>query len=267
MVRCKKCGKQIAASYKRYCDTCLNDPTPLKTVSGKRPNIDPTPLKKVSGKQSNTPISPTWLFIWAIILGLLYAHHRTTKPAFDPPPAISKSVPEFVGGGPEEIFRQLSPKEHLEKAHLLLKVGSPQSSIDEGLKNLDAILASTPEFSSAVKLRREYDAARKKHDEEQARIQASEAKKDAAAAHAEYIALRDAMAKNLENNMLDEGFDVHAQAIGKDHTTLHIKWILADRVMVHQMSKRHDFFQNARAVGFCRIEITDGYDDSWHWIL
>ena len=35
----------------------------------------------------------------------------------------------------EVAFTSLSPKEHLDKARALLKVGSPQNSIDEGMKH------------------------------------------------------------------------------------------------------------------------------------
>ena len=167
----------------------------------------------------------------------------------------------------ETAFTSLSPKEHLDKARVLLKVGSPQTSIDEGMKHLRAVSSSAPEFLDAKHLRQEYEAARKKHDDEQARVQTAEARKHAVEEAALNRALRDSMAQTLENKLLDEGYNVDVKAIGNDHTTLHIKWILVSKVLAHQLSQEGSFFSNARAVGFKRVEITDGYDETWYWKL
>jgi hypothetical protein len=67
---------------------------------------------------------------------------------------------------------------------------------------------------------------------------------------------RDALAKKLEDAFLDEGYNIEVHAIGKDHTTLRLEWILASKAFAHQLSQRNEFFDNARSVGFKRIEIT-----------
>ena len=167
----------------------------------------------------------------------------------------------------EAAFTSLSPKEHLDKARALLKLGSPQTSIDEGMKHLRAVSSSAPEFLDAKRLRQQYEAAQKKHDDEQARVQAAEARKHAVEEAALNRTLRDSMAQTLENKLLDEGYNVDVKAIGNDHTTLHIKWILVSKVLAHQLSQEGSFFSNARAVGFKRVEITDGYDETWYWKL
>lgn len=112
----------------------------------------------------------------------------------------------------EEAFRQLSPKEHLDKARLLLQVGSPQPSINEGLKNLDAIPTSAPEFTDGKLLRRQFDAAKKKTDEEQARIQATAAfetdkQKYLKTARKKYT-------NDLEALLREQGFDAVVTELG-----------------------------------------------------
>ena len=172
-------------------------------------------------------------------------------------------------------FAQLSPKEHLDKARALLTVeragkqvfDAPQSSIDEALEHLNAIKPSSSEFAKAQLLRQQFEAAQKRRDEENARIQVAEAKKHTAEEASLNRTLRDGMAKTLEDNLLDEGYNVDVRAIGNDHTTLHIKWILVSKALAHQLSNQGDFFRNARSVGFKRVEITDGYDETWFWKL
>lgn len=78
--------------------------------------------------------------------------------------------------------------------------------------------------------------------------------------------LRDQMAKHIENAMLDEGFNVDVSARGPDHTVLHLKWALVSKVVAHQLAKG-DFLEDARALGFRRVEITDGFDETWYWNL
>jgi len=67
--------------------------------------------------------------------------------------------------------------------------------------------------------------------------------------------------------MLDAGLDVDVKAIGPKHTTLRVKWVLVSKVVAHQLTKQSDFFQSARELGFRRIEMTDGYDETWSWKL
>lgn len=73
-------------------------------------------------------------------------------------------------------------------------------------------------------------------------------------------------AKMVEERFLDGGMDVRVEAVGKQEDTLRFTWILANRVTVHDMHKRLDF-DDLRTWGFRRVELTDGYDSSWHWDL
>jgi hypothetical protein len=187
----------------------------------------------------------------------------------------------------EEAFRKLSPKEHLDKARQLLKVGgvplvfgAGQASINEGLKNLDAIPMSAPEFTDAKLLRQQYEAAKKKHDEEQARIQAVKARENAAVAAKQrkldneaLEAIRIAYAKSLENEMLAAGYDMRVKATGPRHTILRIEWPLVSRVWAYQIENNsiwQDNIQAMRTAGFKHLAITNGLDydnQSWSWTL
>jgi hypothetical protein len=97
---------------------------------------------------------------------------------------------------------------------------------------------------------------------EQAVQQAAEAANLAATARE-----RRALAATLESRFLDEGMDVTVTTRGKHATTLHMRWILVSRVTAHQFSKNVQMFENLRAKGFKRLEISDGYDESWYWTL
>lgn len=65
----------------------------------------------------------------------------------------------------ELAFAQLTPKEHLDKARALLSVDAPQASIDEGLKHINAISSTAPEFDQAQHLLHQFEAAQKKQNE------------------------------------------------------------------------------------------------------
>lgn len=77
---------------------------------------------------------------------------------------------------------------------------------------------------------------------------------------------RKTFARALETQYLDQGLNVTVTTRGQAATTLHLKWILVDRVMAHQVSKS-DLVPRLREMGFKRFEISDGYDESWYWTL
>jgi hypothetical protein len=167
----------------------------------------------------------------------------------------------------EEAFKALSPAEHLEHAKSLLSVNAPPASVAEASKHLAAIAPNSVEAAEGAKFKREYDIAKRRQAEVVAKVQAAAARKRAADAAVVNRILRDVMAKTIENKMLDQGYNVDVKAIGDDHTTLHIEWILVSKVLAHQMSKQGDFFEEARKAGFKKVEISDGYDESWYWNL
>jgi hypothetical protein len=167
----------------------------------------------------------------------------------------------------DEAFRRLTPRQHLDKAAALLKVGSPNSSTDEGLKHLAAIPPGSPENKEVNRIRNRYEAAEKRRKLEALAAHEAAAKQKTALEGTLKRMLRDEFAKGLENTLLDKGFNVDVSATGIDHTTLHMKWILVSKVVAHQFSKQADFFDSARNMGFRRFEITDGYRETWWWTL
>lgn len=178
----------------------------------------------------------------------------------------------------DHTFAVMSPADHLAKARAILKVDVGKRSIDEGFRNLDAIPENSPQSREAHQLRAAFLSQKRLADErmsrqrlvEERRLAAEEKRKAAEEAKLAAVVkrvLRVNYAKDLENRLLDQGMNATAIATGKDNTTLHIKWILAGRVLAHQMSKESSIFANAREMGFRRIEITDGYDESWYWKL
>ena len=130
-----------------------------------------------------------------------------------------------------------------------------------------AIKRDAPEAKQAAQLRHQFEQAQKKRDAEIAKQRAVEAQQKAAADALVKRALRDGMAKNLEDRLLSEGYNVDVNAIGKDHTTMRIKWILVSKVLAHQLTEDGTFLRNCREVGFKRVEITDGYEETWYWNL
>jgi hypothetical protein len=114
-------------------------------------------------------------------------------------------------------FAQLSPKQHLDKARALLKVGgigkevidTAQVSKDDGveaLAHLSAINASAPEFAEAQRLRKDYEAAQKRQDEENTRSEAAAAKKQSMDDAA--VSSRKAYAQALQRELSGSGIDI-----------------------------------------------------------
>jgi hypothetical protein len=71
----------------------------------------------------------------------------------------------------------------------------------------------------------------------------------------------------VEGQMLDKGFNFDVVAVGAGHTTLQMKWALASKVVMHQISENEQMFETARQLGFKRMELTDGFDSEWSWKL
>jgi hypothetical protein len=167
----------------------------------------------------------------------------------------------------QEAFEAMSSSEHLAKVKSSFIPPATPAQIAEGLKHLQAIPANTTEATEGAAFKKQFDVARKAQDEKSRKAWELSIKQQAAREAPVKRALRDALAKTLEDKMLDEGYNVTVTAIGQEHTTLHLKWILVSKVLAHKLSQDGEFFENARSLGFKRIEITDGYDETWYWTL
>lgn len=89
---------------------------------------------------------------------------------------------------------------------------------------------------------------------------AARARRDESALHI----LRLAYAKALEQKFLDAGVDVRVSCRDARNTTLHLSYVLAGRVFVHQLD-RSDMIPTAIKLGFKRVEVfsSNGLEASW----
>ena len=160
----------------------------------------------------------------------------------------------------------MTPAQHFSAAKSDLHAGASSDEVAEGMKHLDALI-STPMEGQAKALRARYKAEKAKADK------AAEAAATEAAARQEkenaqvQEAARIAFAKTVEDQMLDQGFNFDVVAVGARHTTLRVTWALATKVEAHQISQNTEMFENARALGFKRMELTDGFESEWAWKL
>ena len=73
-------------------------------------------------------------------------------------------------------------------------------------------------------------------------------------------------AKKLERDMLNNGLNVRITTRGQNIETLHVRWVLATRVLAHRLSQEDDgLLDGARRLGFKRVILTDGYDYTVSW--
>jgi flagellar biosynthesis GTPase FlhF len=156
----------------------------------------------------------------------------------------------------DAAFNSMTSAQHIEQARLALKPNSTLSGINEGIRNLEAISASAPEAAEAKALQRKLAVAKE-------RLERARAAAEASTERAE----RTLFAKTMENNLLHQGLSVDVLAIGKDNTTLHIKWVLVSKALAYQLSEKGEILESARKIGFRRVEITDGYNETWYWNL
>lgn len=246
---CSSCGKPLEAEHS-FCSSCGQS----------RSSSEP---QKPALKTSNRPSLRTLLII-LVILSLTFGlvprfvswHNEKARQK-------AKAAQAAFALRQEADFQRLSANQHLENARLLLHAGAPQSQIDLGMKHLAALTSGTPEYAESIKLQKQFEAEKKQAAEQ---LKATEKQKAADGAAYNRFS-RGLTAKLFENNLLDAGYNVDVRAVGKDQTTLRIKWVLVTKVLAHQLSKRADFFEQARKSGFKRVEITDGYDETWSWTL
>lgn len=213
--------------------------------------------------------------LMTLCLGLTQCSTRPTQPSSNPTVQSAQNTRQTAI---EAAFLQMSPAEHLRQAQTMIRPDSASGRLNEALRHLNAVPKESDQWREAEKLRiavvklkplaearetRQLRAEQRRLAAEQERKIAEEVKLRTETQRA----LRIAFAKQLENGLLDKGFDATVAAAGTNNTTLRIKWILVDRVMAHQMSKESGIFESAREIGFRRVEISDGYDAGWYWKL
>lgn len=143
----------------------------------------------------------------------------------------------------------LTPPEALKKLKIAFKLGD----IVEANRVFKLIPEGTPEHKEAQQLYADRKVTKAREEKETAQA----AKKAA-------IANRKLFAKNYEQQLLSKGMDVYATVHGKENTTLKIKWILVSRPLVHKMINEGGTVDNLKNMGFTKLVMTDGYDDTWN---
>jgi hypothetical protein len=261
-MQCRICGAVVSLGqmFCSHCGTALQTPTKRSAVSARR-------TSSRSNKLRLAAVIVVVLVIVRVAAMISDAHGASERKMREQAAKLQALAETEEQKKKEEAFNRMTPQQHLQAAQQLIKVGASWTSVEEGKKHLSAIDSKTQEAAEGRQLVKRYEIGKKRREEEEARQEAAEARKQAEADAPIQRAIRDAVAKTMENAMLDKGLNVDVTAIGKDHTILRIKWILASKALVHQFTHEPDFFDSCRRAGFRRVEITDGYDESWYWTL
>jgi hypothetical protein len=133
-----------------------------------------------------------------------------------------------------------------------------------------AALKGTSMEKQGMALRSHYLAEQAKADQALARTEAIAAAKQGKLDEAAQEESRKEYAKTLQSNLLDEYMNADVDAIGSRHTTLRVKYALADKVWAHRITNSPIFqerFQDMRTIGFKKFQLTDGYDFLSQWDL
>jgi len=260
---CKQCGKEIpdGFSFCGLCGTPVDAPpsTPAqevpqggphvrrKTRDVGKPNI-PFRVKFMaflSALRLTVPLRFKLLALFAVIVFAISVFNSYNRPAGSSSTASSEVT------APPKTNRQFLD----ETKHIIESAKSSADLVDASAR-LALIPANAPEAAEVKALQKQLQAKQK-----------ITYRQEAIRARQESVAQRDAMAKFFENSYLDKGYSVDVVATGRDHTTFHMKWALATKAFVHNFSKQTEFFEQAQSAGFKRVEITDGFDESWSWKL
>jgi zinc ribbon protein len=75
---------------------------------------------------------------------------------------------------------------------------------------------------------------------------------------------RQKFAEDYENNMLQKGVDMHASTLGSEARTLRLQYVLISRPLAYQLSNDQDIMRNLQSLGFRKVIMTDGYDETYN---
>lgn len=74
---------------------------------------------------------------------------------------------------------------------------------------------------------------------------------------------RQRFAKEYEKKMLLKNVDMTVRAIGPEARTLKMTYILAGRPLAYQISQDREIMANLQSLGFRRVIVSDGHDESY----
>ena len=140
--------------------------------------------------------------------------------------------------------------------------------------NLTSITSSDPEYEMALGKARELDSFGVALANAEIRV-AQKLRADAAAKQAALIDNdvegRRVYAKRLEENFLRARMDATVTLEGEKGTTLRVKYVLFTRPLMFNLQEERklipDIIEQAKAKGFRKLIMWNGYDLSWTWNL
>lgn len=192
------------------------------------------------------------LFIFSVIVSMVsFSCKQSSTTPQTPPKAAAK----------DDAFIKMTAAEHLAEAKKALAenykpnkdpMKTTWGMVAKARKHLEAIGSDAPEHEQAANLMKEVTRREKEID----RISKIVAQKL-------LTQERKKFAEEYERSLLDKGMDVHVDVLGKENTTLKIKWVLVSRPLVHKLINDESFIGNLRKRGFQKLICSDGYNSSW----
>ncbi len=160
----------------------------------------------------------------------------------------------------QDLFNRMTAADHLKEAQKALNEWKPNKDpmktswggVSDARKHLAAIPQNTPESAEKDKLLKEV-VRREKEIEKVTRV----------VAYKIMVQQRKEFAKKYELSLLDAGMDTTITTLGKNHSTLRIKWVLMSRPLVYKLINDGATMANLRKLGFEKVVFTDGYDRTW----
>jgi len=289
-VFCCACGQPLRESA-RFCTSCgAAAVLAPKSISGPffesapqsppPPPVRTVPLPGVGEKDDKRRMLVLTIFLF-LVLGCVVAiihwappeqktlaEQKTEDQGFIPNAGFCKHFPfDEACAKTRAEFEAMTPAQHYQAAKTLLTNDAQPTAIDEAHDHIQALPQGSRESAKAAALWNQFSVAKKQRDVALARQQTEQLKKEAELNKAAMITAREILAKSVEAQMLDEGYEMDVKAIGPDKATLYIRYALAGKVFVHQFSNLRGIFTSARQAGFKKIQVSDGYESTWTWKL
>ena len=154
----------------------------------------------------------------------------------------------------DAAFKKMTPREHLEAVKRDFTAGASENELEDGNRNVDALKGSSLEKQGEALQQRYYARAQRQAESER---------------QSELESERIQYAQTLQTNLLDSDMDADVNAIGRRHTTLQLKYVLATKLFVYKFSKEvlPEYIDDMRRLEFKKLVVTNGYDQQWTWNL
>jgi len=117
---------------------------------------------------------------------------------------------------------------------------------DDAIDKLKEIPPTAPEYKEAQKL---IPIAQRKFTEK---------------TEARLLDARRSFAKEAEQHMLEQNFDMYVKVSGPKDTIITFRYVLMSRPTVYQVINDSGFMGRLRALGFKKAVFTDGYYSTWN---